>query len=303
VQPLLEALRGLGVEAYSAPQTGCPPLVVKGILHGGYTEIQGKISQQVSALLVNCPLASHDTDIRVLDLREKPYIEMTLGWLDKQYICYEQAGLERFRFKGNQTFKAFTETIPADFSSATFFLCAAAIPGCDIQLKGLDFTDTQGDKGVVDLLRAMGADICLTDQGLQIRGTRVQGIEIDLADMPDALPALAVVGCLAEGTTRICNVEHARFKETDRIAVMCRELHAMGADISEQTDGLTIRTSRLTGQSVQSHHDHRVAMALAMAGLAAQGTTRIMDADAVGVTFPQFPQLLQHLGASLEVIR
>jgi len=205
--------------------------------------------------------------------------------------------------KGNQTFNAFTETIPADFSSATFFLCAAAIPGCDILLKGLDFNDTQGDKRAVDVLRAMDADIRLTDQGLHIRGTQLRGIEIDLADMPDALPAFAVVGCLAEGTTCIRNVEHARLKETDRISVMCRELRTMGANISEQNDGLTIRTSRLTGQSVRSHKDHRVAMALVIAGLTAQGATRITDADAVGVTFPQFPRLLQQLGASLEIIR
>jgi 3-phosphoshikimate 1-carboxyvinyltransferase len=301
VQPLLDALTNLGAEALSTPQTGCPPLVVKGGLRGGYTDMLGTISQQVSGLLINCPLAPNDSEIQVIDLRERPYIEMTLGWLDKQHIRYEQKGLDRFWIKGNQAFEAFTETIPADFSSASFFICAAAIPGCDFVLQGLDFNDTQGDKRVVDMLQAMGADIRLTDQGLRIRGTRVRGIEMDLCDMPDALPALAVAGCLAEGTTRIRNVAHARLKETDRIAVMCRELSAMGADISEEEDGLTIRGSRLSGQTVRSHKDHRVAMALAMAGLAAQGTTKIADADAVSVTFPQFPELLQHLGASLEV--
>jgi len=303
IQPLLDALTILGAEAYSTPQTGCPPIVVKGTLKGGYTEVTGTISQYLSSLLMNCPLAPNDTEIKTTNLNEKPYVEMTLGWLKKQQIQYEQTEPERFWIKGNQSFKAFTEAIPADFSSATFFICTAAIPGCDIVLKGLDFNDTQGDKRVVDVLRAMGADIHLTADGLHIRGTTLEGIEIDLADMPDALPALAVVGCLAKGTTRIRNVEHARLKETDRIAVMSRELKAMGADISEQADGLTIRTSRLAGQSVQSYKDHRVAMALTIAGLAVRGTTRIKDADAVGVTFPQFPQLLKQLGASIEVIR
>lgn len=301
MQPLLEALTHLGAQAYSAPQTGCPPLIVKGGLQGGAVEISGNISQYLSSLLLNCPLAPHDTTISVLHLHERPYVEMTLGWLDKQRIRYEREGLERFRIDGNQRFTAFTETIPADFSSATFFLCAAAMPGCEIVLKGLDFDDTQGDKQVVDVLRAMGADIRLTDQGVHIRGTQVRGLEIDLADMPDALPALAVVGCLAEGATRLRNVAHARLKETDRIAVMFRELSAMGAEITEQEDGLTITTSRLRGGTVHSHHDHRVAMALAMAGLKAQGATTILDADAVSVTFPQFPQLLQQLGAALEV--
>jgi 3-phosphoshikimate 1-carboxyvinyltransferase len=301
VQPLLDALNMLGVEAHSTPQTGCPPLVVKGILKGGYTEVKGSISQPLSSLLINCPLALNETELNVIDLREKPYIEMTLGWLDKQQIQYDRTNLEHFWIKGNQSFKAFTETIPADFSSATFFFCAAAIPGCNIVLKGLDFNDTQGDKNVVDVLRAMGADIHLTDQGLHIRGTQLKGMEIDLADMPDALPALSVVGCLAQGTTQIRNVAHARVKETDRIAIMSRGLKAMGADISELPDGLTVKTSRLTGHSVQSYKDHRVAMALAIAGLAAQGTTTIKDADAIGITFPQFPQLLRQLGASVEI--
>lgn len=301
VQSLLDALTMLGVEAHSTPQTGYPPIIVKGILKGGYTEVKGSICQPLSSLLINCPLALNDTEIKVIDLREKPFIEMTLGWLDKQQIQYNRTNLEHFWIKGNQSFKAFTETIPADFSSATFFICTAAIPGCDIVLKGLDFNDTQGDKKVVDVLRAMGADIHLTDQGLHIRGTQLKGMEIDLADMPDALPALAVVGCLAQGTTRIRNVAHARLKDTDRIAAMYKELKTMGADISELPDGLTVKTSHLTGQSVQSYKDHRIVMALAIAGLSAQGTTRIMDTDVVEVSFPQFPPLFQQLGASIEV--
>jgi 3-phosphoshikimate 1-carboxyvinyltransferase len=301
MQPLLDALTMLGVSAHSTPQNGCPPIIVKGTLKGGYTEVRARISQYLSSLLVNCPLAQKDTEIRACDLGEKPYVGMTLGWLDTQQIQYEHTGLEHFWIKGGQSFKAFETAIPADFSSATFFLCAAAMPGCDLVLQGLDFSDTQGDKKVVDVLREMGADIRVTEQGLHIRGTQLEGIEIDLADMPDALPALAVVGCLAQGTTRIRNVAHARLKETDRIAVMCRELAAMGADISELPDGLTIQTSQLVGQPVRSHKDHRVAMALAMAGLTARGTTEILGADAVKVTFPQFPQLLVQLGASLEV--
>jgi 3-phosphoshikimate 1-carboxyvinyltransferase len=300
-QPLLDALTQLGATAISAPQTGCPPLVVRGPLKGGYAEVRATISQYVSSLLLNCPLAPADTEIRAIDLGEKPYVEMTLSWLDRLQIQYEQHDLERFFIKGGQAFRAFEAAIPADFSSATFFICAAAIPGCEIVLKGLDFDDPQGDKQIVDVLEMMGADIRPTADGLYICGTQLEGREIDLGDMPDALPALAVVGCLAQGTTQIRNVAHARLKETDRIAVMCTELQKMGAAIAEQPDGLTIETSRLRGQTVCSHHDHRVAMALTMAGLAAQGATRIPDADAVEITFPEFPQLLTALGASLKV--
>ncbi len=116
-----------------------------------------------------------DTEIRAIDLGEKPYVKMTLSWLDKQGINYQKRDdLEYFWLKGNQSYHGFTETIPADFSSATFFICAAAIPGCDIVLKGLDFSDSQGDKGVVDLLRYMGADIQQTNEELHIRGRQLK---------------------------------------------------------------------------------------------------------------------------------
>ncbi len=302
-QPLLDALTLLGVEAHSAPQTGCPPLVIKGKMKGGYTKVKGKISQYLSSLLVNCPLAPADTEIKTIDLEEKPFVHMTLSWLDKQGIAYEREGLEHFWIKGNQPFKSFSDRIPADFSSATFFICTAAIPGYEIVLKGLDFNDPQGDKAVVDLLRHMGADIQLDETGLHIQGRQLEGTELNLADMPDALPALAIVGCLAKGTTRIRNVAHARLKETDRITTMCQELSSMGADIEELEDGLLIRESPLMGVTVNSYHDHRVAMALSIAGLAAEGETRVLNADAVNITFPQFPELLKQLNASIKIIQ
>ncbi len=301
VQPLLSSLQMLGITAHSAPQTGCPPVVVKGTLQGGYTEVKSKISQYLSSLLVNAPLAESDTEIKAIDLGEKPYVEMTLSWLDRQQIKYEREDLTHFWVKGQQAYRAFRYRIPSDFSSATFFICAAAMSNCELILQGLDFGDTQGDKGVVELLRHMGADIQLTDEGLHIRGRQLQGAELDLADMPDALPALAVVGCLASGETQLRNVAHARLKETDRIATMRHELSLLGADVEELPDGLLIRQSHLTGATVDSHHDHRLAMALAMAGLVATGTTRVLNAEAVGVTFPEFPALLQKLGAVVEM--
>lgn len=302
VQSLLSALQMLGATAESTPQTGCPPVVIKGPISGGYTEVKGKISQYLSSVLVNTPLLTHDTEIKTIDLGEKPYVQMTLSWLDKQKVTYQKSDdLEQFWISGGQQYSSFSELIPADFSSATFFICTAAIPGCDITLQGLDFNDTQGDKGVVELLRYMGADIEQTNQGLQIRGRQLEGAELDLGNMPDALPALAVVGCLAQGETRIRNVAHARLKETDRITTMRQELSRMGANITELADGLVIQASQLTGATVESHHDHRIAMALAIAGLAATGETQILTAEAVRITFPQFPKLLQQLGAQIKL--
>ncbi len=302
VQPLLAALQPLGVATHTLARNGCPPVLVQGRMRGGVTQVQSQISQYLSSLLLHCPLVPNDTEIRAIDLAEKPYVEITLRWLDKQGIQYEQVGMEQFWIKGNQTFKPFDEQIPADFSSATFFLCGTVIPDSNILLRGLDFNDPQGDKAIVAMLQAMGGSLDQTDQGLHVRSSQVDGEELDLSDTPDALPVMAVIGCLAEGTTRLRNVAHARSKETDRIAMMHRELSAMGADIDEHDDGLTIRSSRLHGTTVDSHHDHRIAMALCMAGLAAQGTTRVKHVEAVQVTFPQFPDLLRQLGAEVRLI-
>jgi len=127
------------------------------------------------------------------------------------------------------------------------------------------------------------------------------GQELDLNKTPDALPAISIVGCFAEGTTIIKNVAHARIKETDRINVMKEELSKMGADIQETEDGLVIKKSKLKGAKVNGHDDHRVVMALSLAGLIADGTTEIETAEAINVTFPDYVEIMKNIGANMEV--
>lgn len=165
---------------------------------------------------------------------------------------------------------------------------------------GLDFDDAQGDKQVFDYLRQMGASFDIEGPVLKIqRASRLRGIRMDLSDIPDALPMLAVVGCFADGETVLHNVAMARIKETDRIAVMCAELGKMGADIEELPDGLIIRQSQLHGTRVNGHDDHRVVMALAVAGLLADGETQVDSAESVQITFPTFLSSMQELGADM----
>jgi 3-phosphoshikimate 1-carboxyvinyltransferase len=189
--------------------------------------------------------------------------------------------------------------IPADFSSATFFLAAGALADNAVTLHGLDVTDSQGDKAVIDYLRQMGADIDVCPDAIVVRGGQLRGAEIDMNSTPDALPMMAVVGCFAGGTTTLANVPQARIKETDRIAVMCQELTRMGARIRELPDGLVIEQSELEGTEVSGHDDHRVVMALAVGGLASPGVTVIRSAEAVEVTFPTFLNCMTELGADL----
>lgn len=297
--PLLEALTNLGAEAISTRSNGCAPFVIRGPMKGGKTSLRATSSQFLSSLLICCPLAPDATEIHVTELNEAPYARMTLDWLSRRGIQCEQDDLKQFKIPGGQRYQAFNRQIPGGFSSATFFLAAAAATDSDLTLLGLDMDDAQGDKEVVRMLEAMGATVAVEPNGIRIRRGALEGVEFDLNATPDALPAMAVVASLAEGETRLVNVPQARLKETDRIAVMAAELAKMGAEIEELEDGLVIRGGKLKGGRVGGHDDHRVVMALAVAGLAADGETVIDTAESAAVTFPNFVELMTSLGAKM----
>jgi 3-phosphoshikimate 1-carboxyvinyltransferase len=189
--------------------------------------------------------------------------------------------------------------IPAEFSSATFFLGAGALGDNDVVLRGLDMADTQGDKAVVDFVRQLGAEVEVTGDAVRVRSQELAGCELDLNATPDALPMMAVLGCFASGTTRLVNVPQARLKETDRISVMASELGKLGGRVEELDDGIVIHHSQLRGAEVNGHGDHRVVMSLAVAGCAIPGKTTIEAAEAAAVTFPEFRDCMLALGARM----
>ena len=300
--PLIEALNNLGAQVFSTRGNGAAPIAMRGPMTGGHTDLDGsKTSQYLTGLLISCPLAEKDSLIRPRNVIEQPFIEMTLGWLVEQGIAVERQDFEEFRIRGRQSYHAFSKRIPGDFSSATFFLCAAAITGSELVLGGLDMGDTQGDKAVVRMLADMGAEVDQVGDGVRIRGGRLRGGEFDLNATPDALPALAVTACFAEGTTKLVNVPQARLKETDRIRVMREELTKMGGIVEELPDGLIIHGSKLHAARVHGWSDHRVVMALAVAGLACEGETIIDTAEAIEVTFPNFVELMSRAGAKISI--
>lgn len=299
---LEQALNALGARVESTRNNGCPPYVVRGTLRGGRATVEGITSQYVSALLINCPLAEGDTHLDVPLLNERPYVGMTLQWLKQQGVTVSHAeDYSTFDIPGRQAYQPVHGAIPGDFSSATFFLAAGALGGNDVLCRGLDLNDTQGDKAVVEYLRAMGAKIDVSDEGIRVSGQGLTGCEIDLNATPDALPMMSVVACFAKGTTKLVNVEQARVKETDRIAVMRQELTKMGAKITERPDGLVIEESPLHAATVEGHGDHRVVMSLAIAGSMLQGTTTINGYEAVNITYPGFAEAVQGLGGNAVV--
>ena len=295
--PLLKSLRDLGAIAESTRGNGCAPILLRGPLRGGETSIACPTSQYLTSLLLSLPLARADSRIVVTQLNEAPYVQMTLDWLNLLDVQYTHENMRTFTIPGRQRYQLFAERIRADFSSATFFLCAAALTGSELTLQGLDMNDSQGDKAVVHMLEKMGAKVEIHPLAVRIRGGALQGVDLDLNATPDALPALAIAGCFAKGTTRLLNVPQARIKETDRIAVMHEVITALGGRAEELPDGLIIHGGGLRGGSVHGHADHRVVMACAVAGLAADRPVTVDTAEAVNITFPTFVDLMNACGA------
>lgn len=296
---LLDSLEELGAQTSS--NVGKCPLSVKGPLKGGVTRIEGKSSQFLTSLLFACPLAEEDTIIKVFNLNEKPYVEMTLDWLSRQGIQLEYSDdLSLFHVKCGQRYSAFEYVIPADFSTATFPLVAAAVTKGKVNIRNLDFNDHQGDKVVFDYIEQMGASVEKKTESTIVTITdQLNGASIDLNSTPDALPAMAVAAACAKGQTRLENVPQARIKETDRISCMTCELRKMGIQVDELEDGMVIQGGKLKGAEVEGYGDHRIVMALAIAGMVAEGETVINGAEAAAVTYPDFVKDFQALGANI----
>lgn len=297
MQGLLESFSQLGAQVTSTG--GKCPLSIHGPVKGGRTVADGTTSQFLTALLFSLPLAEGDSEIELAFLNEKPYIDITLSWLDTLGISVEHSeDYLHWYIPGSQQVKSFSRVIAADFSTAAFPLVAGVIAGNGVGIRNLDFNDVQGDKKVFSYLEEMGAKLEYTPELLKIvPGCRLTGKVIDLNETPDALPIMAVAACNADGETRLVNAPQARVKETDRIACMTRELAKMGADVEELPDGMVIRGGKLHGAEVESYGDHRIAMALAIAGLTADGETVINDAECASVTYPAFVKDFTRLGA------
>lgn len=305
IKPLVEALSNLGLSINYLENENTLPISISGKLMGGKTYVDGITSQYLSALLFALPCASGDSEIQVKNLQERPYAEMTLNWLKDQGIQFHhrsKGDIDTYNIKGGQKYKNINAAIPSDFSSASYLIAASVLIPGEVILQGLNMADPQGDKRLVTILQEMGANITIHPTHLHIYGgKKLSGIKVDANDIPDLLPTLAVIGTYASGITEICNVAHARIKETDRIKSMANGLTRMGAKIDEKDDGLIIHQSALRGARVKGYGDHRTVMALSIAGMIGDGTTIIDDSEAINKTFPTFIKLMQSIGAKMEV--
>ncbi|MGM0397971.1 MAG: 3-phosphoshikimate 1-carboxyvinyltransferase [Halobacteriota archaeon] len=305
--PLLDAIAQLGGTARSTRRNGQAPLVVDGPITGGTVEIPGDVSSQfITALLMAGAVTDEGVDVSLTtDLKSSPYVDITLDVLSAFGVTARRTSAG-YSVPGEQFYEPTDGeyTVPGDFSSASYLLAAGAVAGDDEVVVTGAFPNPQGDTAIVDILDDMGADIEWNeaDGVVRVRRSALSGTTVEVGDTPDLLPTIAVLGAVADGTTRIENCEHVRYKETDRVTAMAEELTAMGATVEEERDVLTIHggESDLDGTRVDGRADHRIVMSLAVAGLVADGETTIAGAEHVDVSFPDFFDVLYDLGATVD---
>jgi 3-phosphoshikimate 1-carboxyvinyltransferase len=270
-------------------------------------EITGEVSSQfISALLIACPYAKEEVRLSVSgELRSRPYVEVTLSLLERVGARIRRnARLKEFRIPGEQLFRPLSLSVPGDYSSAAFVLGAGVLTGSEVRVSNLDPSDPQGDRIIAELLEEFGAEVEFADRTLTVSRTGgLEGVEVDCGDHPDLVPVLAVLGSVAEGRTVLTHIPHLRLKETDRLHALSSELRKMGAEVRELPDELRIRgVRRLRGARVNSFGDHRMAMALAVAGLVAEGITVVEGAESIPVSYPHFVRDMRSLGARMEYV-
>lgn len=294
---LLDGLTQIGVNAQSVNGNRCPPVAVTGrSLQGGRIALKcGLSSQFLSGLLLIGPYMREGLEIEVVQGPvSKPYIDLTLQVMERLGVPVERSGYERFHVPGNRIYRAGRYTVETDASNASYFWGAAAITGGTVTVKHIDSATRQGDIGLLRCLQRMGCRVAGSEDGIAVTGGPLSAIEVDMADMPDMVPTLAVIAAFAEGRTIIRNVAHLRAKESDRLAAVAAELTKMAVSVTEHKDGLVIQGGSPKGARIDTYDDHRIAMSFAMAGLRVPGVV-IEEERCVEKSFPGFWEVFKGL--------
>jgi 3-phosphoshikimate 1-carboxyvinyltransferase len=303
MKPLINAFHELGVQCRSVKGDGNPPLIVRGPNTGRWAHIKGDVSSQfISSLLISSPLKELDTEIVLTTpLISKPYVDITIDMMSRFGVKVDITK-DGYHILGGQRYSPHSFTIPGDYSSAAYPLAAGALTG-RMSLSGLDPLDKQGDRQILDILQNMGASLSWKEGRVEVSRSTLSAVEVDMSDCPDLFPIVAVLASQAKGKSRLYNAQHLRLKESDRIKTTTVFLKSMGARVEEREDGCVVTgPASLRGREVDSHGDHRILMAAAVAGMVADGRTVISEASSYEVSYPSFLTDMKEAGAIMEAI-
>jgi 3-phosphoshikimate 1-carboxyvinyltransferase len=292
-----DALRQFGVKCNS--ENGFLPLTIKGPLKGGFCEIDGSISSQIlTGLLMALPVAGEDTEIRVFNLKSRPYIDMTLQVLEKFGVKVPQTSYDQFKITGNQKYKATRFEVESDWSGGAFLLVAGAVNG-DITVEGLRPDSRQSDKAILSALDKAGAIMSISENSVTVKKSDLKAFEFDATEAPDLFPPLAALASYCKGVSGIKGVPRLVHKESNRAITICEEFGKMNVKVELSGDYMLITGGKPAGAHVSSHDDHRIAMAEAIAGLGASDKVFIKDSHCVAKSYPGFFDDLRQIGATI----
>lgn len=283
-------------------ENGRLPLNVKGILKPGTFKIKGNISSQfITGLMFVLPLLDGDSKIEITtELESRGYVDLTLDILKKFNIEIENYDYKEFYIKGNQKYRSRYYRVEGDYSQAAFWIVAGLL-GNNIKCKDLDGNSLQGDKAILEIVKKMDAKLSINEGSIELNESSTKGIIIDASQCPDLVPVLAVLGAVSDGTTKIINAERLRIKESDRLNAISTELNKLGANVKELKDGLLIEgKEKLSGGTVDSWNDHRIAMALAVASIKCTDEVIITGSEAVKKSYPDFWKDFASLGGKID---
>ena len=303
MQPLLDALSSIGAKCSST--NGNPPIKIKGSIIGGDIRIPGNLSSQfISSLLISAPLTKNGINLTIEgDLVSKPYLDATIATMRKFGVSVKTLIPYKKYNITPQIYKNTTFSVPIDFSSLALLLSCTVLNGEDVVIKGSMGNLPQGDEAFIDFLEQLGVSVTINDNEIKIKSPeKLKGGKFDLRNSPDLLPPLAILSLISSKPIEIVNVKHARLKETDRIAILARELPKIGIKVYEKEDGLILESSNsLMGAKLDSENDHRLFMAFCIAGTYI-GNCIVTDSKSVEVSYPNFIEEMNRLGAKIERI-
>ena len=301
MQPLLDALKQLGVQCTSTD--GKPPVTIKGRADGGITRISGSISSQfISALLISGPKMKNGITLEIDgDLVSKPYLDSTIATMKKFGVTVNAISPYKKYNVPNQEYNATEFVVPSDFSSMALLLSAAVLLGENMSIDASLGDLPQGDREILSYLEKLGVKINVGEKITIASPKLLNGGRFDLSNNPDLLPPMAILALKTSKPIEIYNVRHARFKETDRIAILAKELTKIGIGITEKDDGLILESPKvLKSAELESSEDHRLFMAFSIAGMFV-GNCTVTDPDSVDVSYPTFVEDMRRIGAKITV--
>jgi len=302
MQPLLKALESLGAKCSSS--NGTPPISILGKIKGGEVKIPGNISSQfISALMIVAPKLENGMLLNIQgELVSKPYVDATIMAMKKFNVNVESEIPYKKYIIHPQNYKSTTFSIPSDFSSLALLLSAAVLLGENLSIQMTMGDMPQADEAIIDILEKMGVVITLEKNVIKIKSPKkLDGGKFDLNDSPDLVPAVAILALKTSKPIEISNVEHARYKETDRIAILARELTKLGIKVVEKKDGLVLKNSKnLIGADLNSENDHRLFMAFCIAGMYV-GNCSVSHPESVKISYPDFIQEMKRIGCKISL--